>query len=78
MVRAPLGLLAAAVVALPAASQTSPAGGSKPIPAAYPTREAAEKAARLHFHCTGAHRMGDVWMPCGSHNHGSGSAAGPH
>ena len=30
------------------------------------TESAAEKAAK-HFHCTGAHQMGDKWMPCATH-----------
>jgi hypothetical protein len=37
------------------------------VPALYPTRAEAEKAARLHFHCSGAHPMGDQWMPCAQH-----------
>jgi urease accessory protein len=34
-----------------------------PVPASYGTRAEAEKAAKLS-HCTGAHQMGDKWMPC--------------
>ena len=37
------------------------------VPALYPTRAEAEKAARLHFHCSGAHPMGSHWMPCAQH-----------
>ena len=37
------------------------------VPALYPSQAEAEKAAKLHFHCTGAHRMGDQWMPCSVH-----------
>jgi hypothetical protein len=37
------------------------------VPALYPTRAEAEKAARLHFHCSGAHPMGSQWMPCAQH-----------
>ncbi len=36
------------------------------IPALYPTKAEAEKAAS-RFGCSGAHRMGDRWMPCASH-----------
>ena len=36
-------------------------------------REKAEKAAKLHFNCTGAHRMGNQWMPCTEHGDGQGS-----
>ena len=31
-----------------------------------PTRKEAEKAAQ-NFNCTGAHEMGDKWMPCATH-----------
>lgn len=37
-----------------------------PAPALYPTKAAAEEAAKT-YHCTGAHPMGDQWMPCASH-----------
>jgi len=42
----------------------------------YATQAEAEKAARLHFNCTGAHKMGDQWMPCAKHGgaHGSGTS----
>ncbi len=36
------------------------------IPALFPTKAAAEKAAK-DFNCIGAHKMGDKWMPCKSH-----------
>ena len=45
----------------------APAAGTGGVPALYPTRAEAEEAARLHFHCTGAHRMGNQWMPCANH-----------
>ncbi len=35
--------------------------------ALFETRAEAEKAAK-HFNCTGAHQMGDKWMPCKSHD----------
>ncbi len=35
-------------------------------PAIFETKAEAEKAAE-DFNCTGAHRMGDKWMPCKSH-----------
>tara|TARA_Y100001968_G_scaffold55934_2_gene47115 strand:- start:1771 stop:1992 length:222 start_codon:yes stop_codon:yes gene_type:complete len=40
-------------------------------PALFNTKAEAEKAAN-QFNCTGAHKMGDKWMPCkkhGSHKH---------
>ena len=35
-------------------------------PAIFNTKAEAEKAAK-NFNCTGAHQMGDKWMPCKSH-----------
>ena len=35
-------------------------------PALFETKAEAEKAAK-DFNCTGAHKMGDKWMPCTSH-----------
>ena len=35
--------------------------------ALFETRAEAEKAAK-DFNCTGAHKMGDKWMPCKSHD----------
>ena len=39
----------------------------------YATQAEAEKAAKLHFNCTGAHKMGNQWMPCAQHGDGHGS-----
>ena len=33
----------------------------------FETKAEAEKAAK-DFNCTGAHKMGDKWMPCKSHD----------
>jgi hypothetical protein len=33
----------------------------------YATQAEAEQAAKAHFNCTGAHRMGNQWMPCSTH-----------
>ena len=35
-------------------------------PALFDTKAEAEKAA-MDFNCTGAHKMGEKWMPCKSH-----------
>ena len=35
-------------------------------PALFETKVEAEKAAK-NFNCTGAHKMGNKWMPCESH-----------
>ena len=35
-------------------------------PALFETKAEAEKAAK-NFNCTGAHKMGNKWMPCKSH-----------
>ena len=36
------------------------------MPALFDTKREAEKAAK-NFNCTGAHQMGNKWMPCKSH-----------
>ena len=35
-------------------------------PSLFNTKTEAEKAAK-DFNCTGAHKMGDKWMPCKTH-----------
>ena len=35
-------------------------------PALFETRREAKKAAKS-FNCTGAHKMGDKWLPCATH-----------
>ena len=62
------GLIVGAALLLPAGESRAEQGG-KPaaVPALYPTQAEAERAAKQHFHCTGAHRMGDQWMPCSQH-----------
>tara|TARA_Y100001968_G_scaffold263876_1_gene252589 strand:+ start:1204 stop:1446 length:243 start_codon:yes stop_codon:yes gene_type:complete len=45
--------------------------------ALFKTRAEAEKAAK-DFNCTGAHKMGDRWMPCKSHNLEKHSKDGGH
>ena len=57
-----------------AAGLAAPAAGSGGVPAMYATQAEAEKAARLHFNCTGAHKMGDQWMPCAKHADSHSSA----
>jgi hypothetical protein len=59
---------------LSAASLAAPAAGAGGVPALYATQAEAEKAAKLHFNCTGAHRMGDQWMPCAQHGSAQGSS----
>lgn len=67
----PWAVRAAAVIGanllLCAAAGATPAAGSGDVPALYPNQAEAEKAARLHFNCTCAHKMGDQWMPCAKH-----------
>ena len=36
------------------------------MPALFDSRVEAEKAAKS-FNCTGAHKMGEKWMPCATH-----------
>jgi len=58
-------LLAFATACLPsvACAQHNSSGA---VPAMYATKAEAEKAAPK-FNCTGAHQMGDKWMPCSKH-----------
>ena len=56
------------------AGLAAPAAGSGGVPALYPTQAEAEKAAKLHFNCTGAHKMADQWMPCAQHGGAQGSS----
>jgi len=44
-------------------SADSQKNGTKAL---FSTKEKAEKAAK-NFNCTGAHKMGEKWMPCKSH-----------
>ncbi|MEY3766937.1 MAG: hypothetical protein RLZZ11_4 [Cyanobacteriota bacterium] len=44
----------------------------------YATKAEAEAAAKQHFNCTGAHQMGNQWMPCTSHGQSSGNAQHNH
>ena len=44
------------------------------VPALYATKAEAEAAAKKHFNCTGAHQMGNQWMPCASHGKTGGNA----
>ena len=46
--------------------------------ALFDTRKEAEKAAK-DFNCKGAHKMGDQWMPCKTHDaHEKGENHGGH
>jgi hypothetical protein len=56
------------------AGLAAPAAGSGGVPAIYATQADAERAAKLHFNCTGAHKMGDRWMPCAQHGGAQGSS----
>ena len=62
------GLIVGSALLLPAGGSSAEQGG-KPatVPALYATQAEAERAAKQHFNCTGAHRMGDQWMPCSQH-----------
>jgi len=70
-------LLLTAALLLPPTALAEPTGSSGGVQALYPTKAAAEKAAK-DFHCTGAHQMGDQWMPCTKHTDGSGSHTPAH
>jgi len=62
-------LIALASACLPsvACAQHSNAGA---MPAMYATKAEAEQAASK-FNCTGAHQMGNQWMPCAKHADGN-------
>ena len=64
--------VAAVLMAGPPAAAWAQHAGLQGVPALYATKAEAEKAAK-HFHCTGAHAMGDKWMPCAKH-----AQAAPH
>ena len=56
-------------------SNNSESNGTRSL---FDTRREAEKAAK-EFDCTGAHKMGDKWMPCQSHDaHEKGEKHGGH
>ncbi len=42
----------------------------------FATKAEAEAAAK-QFHCQGAHKMGEMWMPCASHGDATGSHSSP-
>jgi hypothetical protein len=48
------------------------------VPAMYATKAEAEAAAKKHFNCTGAHQMGNQWMPCATHGQSNGNAQHNH
>jgi hypothetical protein len=59
---------------LSTAGLAAPAAGTGGLPALYPTQAEAEKAAKLHFNCMGAHKMGTTWMPCAKHGGAQGTS----
>ena len=70
-------LLLTAALLLPSTALAEPTRSSGGVQALYPTKAAAEKAAK-DFHCTGAHQMVDQWMHCTKHTDGSGSHTPAH
>ena len=60
--------------ALGSAAQANTAG----VPAMYATKAEAEAAAKQHFNCSGAHPMGNQWMPCASHGQPHGNSQHNH
>ncbi|MEB3195095.1 MAG: DUF3721 domain-containing protein [Cyanobacteriota bacterium] len=63
----PLAILVLMACAMPVEAWAQKASSSSSaVPATYGTKAEAEKAAK-QFHCTGAHQMGDRWMPCDRH-----------
>jgi hypothetical protein len=78
--RRPLLRALAVVAGLCTASGAGPAlaqhAGHGAQQAVFATKAEAEAAAK-HFHCKGAHKMGNQWMPCASHGEGTGGASSP-
>jgi hypothetical protein len=54
-------------LALSPLASTAVQANSAGVPAMYATKAEAEEAAKKHFNCTGAHAMGNQWMPCATH-----------
>ncbi len=75
--RPPLAPLAAA--GLLAAFGGTPALAQQPghgaQQALFATKAEAEAAAK-NFNCTGAHKMGNRWMPCATHGETKGGTSG--
>jgi hypothetical protein len=69
---ATVGALYAAPAAMAAQDQDHQ-GGSK---AMFATKAEAEASAK-QFHCQGAHKMGNHWMPCSNHGAATGSPSAP-
>jgi hypothetical protein len=61
-------------IQLLAAAQANTGG----VPAMYATKAEAEAAAKKHFNCTGAHQMGNQWMPCTTHGQSTGTTQHKH
>ena len=78
MRRSRLLLLLPALLSSPAIVRANPSSGSGAVPALYATKAEAEKAGRLHFNCTGAHRIGQQWMPCAQHTPGQPASSHSH
>ena len=77
---APLLALATAVgsslcaaPAVLAAPEPAAQGGRMAL---FPTKAEAEAAAK-QFNCKGAHRHGDLWMPCASHAEATSTPSSP-
>ena len=77
----------APLLALTAAIGASLSGGPAVMAAPAPTAQGCTKAmfatkaeaeaAAKHFNCKGAHKMGEMWMPCASHGDATGTHASP-
>lgn len=63
----------ACLCAAPGAMAAPNPSGQTGTKAMFATKAEAEAAAK-QFHCQGAHKMGNLWMPCANH----GAATGNH
>ena len=71
-----LASVAGLMLALGSAPVSAQQAGHGAQKAVFATKAEAEAAAKT-FHCTGAHKMGDRWMPCASHVETTGGHASP-
>jgi hypothetical protein len=70
---ATVGGLLVGLFSVPVRAQHPGQGGQQAI---FTTKAEAEAAAKA-FHCKGAHKMGNKWMPCDSHGEVPGGHSGP-
>lgn len=71
----PLAAVAGFLAALGGSPVLAQHAGHGAQQAVFGTKAEAEAAAK-HFNCTGAHKMGNQWMPCATHGETKGGSSG--